>query len=202
MTRPTVPPRLASLPGREPPADLGADLARLARLPASARERLWEALGPSLSEPLPASVEGLLDAFCAAHGAGGDELARALKACRFLIREASRVDLPREAFVEDLARLGAPGEVQSALAAGYERGKAFVRAEMVRAALVDHGKLLLSAGYRVDTIHASADARGLQAPVVLLTLRYQEGKAEGQLTLQVLPETLRQLRALCDQILG
>jgi hypothetical protein len=194
-------PTLQSLPGREPPPDLGADLARLARLPDAARAHLWEALGPSLSEPLPAPVEAQLDAFCAVHRVEGGELARALKACRFLIREASRVDLPLDAFVQDLAHLGAPAEIQRLLAAGYARAKVFVRGEWLRDALVQHGKLLLSAAYRVDTIQATSEARSLAAPVVLLTLRYREGKSEEQVTLQVLPETLRQLRDLCDQVL-
>jgi hypothetical protein len=178
------------------------DIGRLAALPPGARERLWEALGPSLSEPLPAPVEAVLDGFCQRHEVAGNELARVLKACRFLVREASRVDLPRAGFAADLAALGAGAEVQRVLLAGYERGKAVVRGELLHAALAAHGKVLVGVDWRVDTVAASAGGAKLQAPVVMLTLRYEDGGRQERITLQAVPEALQELRRVCDQLLG
>ena len=206
MTDPTLddPPRarLACLGGGEAPPELARDIARLAGLPRTARERLWEALGPSLSEPLPAPVEQLLDGFCRRHEVPGDELARVLKACRFLIREASRIDLPRAAFAEDLAALGAASEVQQVLLAGYERGKAAVRGELLHDALAAHGKVLTGVDWRVDTVAASTQGAKLQAPVVMLTLHYEDAGRRERITLQAVPGALEELRKVCDQLLG
>jgi hypothetical protein len=193
---------LRCLAGGQPPLELGRDLNGIAALPLAAKQRFWEALGPSLSEPLSSSIEGQLDAFCRGLGAPKAELARALKACRFLVREASKVDLPRAALAEDLAALGANSEAQAILLGGYEKAKAFVRAEILRAALVSHGKLLVSADWRVDSVLGTAGGARLDAQVVLLTLSYQEGERRERITLQVAPEALRELKKMCEELLG
>ncbi len=193
---------LACLRGEPAPPDLAKDLVTAAILPASARARLWDALGPSLPEPVPAEAEGLLDAFCETHGAAPALLAPVIKACRFLVREASVRDLPRADLAEDLALLGAPDELQRVLVAGYDSAKQMIRAAILRQTLIEHGRLLVGASYRLDTIEASESGTRLNTPVVMLTLRYLEGEGDGRFTVQVLPETLRQIRALCDQILG
>lgn len=198
-------PGLRCLGGEPPPPELAADLRRLLELPQGARLRLWEALGPSLAEPVPVAVERLLDAFCQEHDVGSEVLARVLKACRFLVREASKRDLDRTALAADLAAL-APAEggdeIQAILLAGYDKAKALVRREIVRAALLDHGRLLTGVDWRIDTIAASSRGAKIQAPVALLTLTYQEGGQSTRLTLQVTPDMLRELQRLCAEILG
>ena len=62
------------------------DLSRLLRLPAEALQKLWQVLAPSLAERLSPETERLLDVFCAAYKVDDEDLARAVKACRFLIR--------------------------------------------------------------------------------------------------------------------
>ncbi|MGK4004052.1 COMM domain-containing protein [Sorangium sp. So ce1036] len=198
-------PGLRCLGGGPPPPELAADLRRLLELSPGARQRLWEALGPSLGEPVPAAVERLLDAFCRRHDVGSEALARVLKACRFLVREASKRDLDRAALAADLAAL-APGEggdvIQAILLAGYDQARALVRRELVRSALLDHGRLLTGVDWRVDTIAASSRGASIQAPVVLLTLTYQEGGQSTRLTLQATPDLLRELQRLCAEVLG
>lgn len=198
---PLHPQKLHCLGGAEAPPGIGADLQILMRLPESARASIWEALGPSLVEPLPADLEARLDRFCGAHGASGSDLARALKASRFLVREASALDLSRALFAEDLAALSGGPDVGALLLPGYETAKAFVRRDIVRRALADHGKLLVDVEWRVDTITASGHGAKLRAPVAILTLQVQEGERQERVTLQVLPSTLEQLRKICDQIL-
>jgi hypothetical protein len=195
-------PKLRCLAGGEAPPGLSRDIEGVAALAPAAKQRFWEALGPSLSEPLPSSVEGILDDFCRRHEAPGAGLASALKGCRFLIREASKVDLPRAALAEDLDALGIGADARAILLGGYDKAKAFVRAEILRGALVGHGKLLLRADYRVDNIVAASDGARFSAPIALVTLAYQEGQRRDQITLQMTPDALRELKKMCEEIIG
>jgi hypothetical protein len=195
-------PRLHCLGGGEPPPSLSGDLRALSQLSPIARARLWDALGPSLAEPVPSAVEALLDEFCHKYDVPGELLARVLKACRFLLREASRLDLPRAAFAEDLSAIaGDSKDVSAFLLSGYEKAKAFVRREIVHSALVEHGKLLVGIDWRLDTINASARGSKLQIPTVLLTLRYREGSREERLTLHATLDVIKGLKQLWSEII-
>jgi hypothetical protein len=199
----TAPLRLYCLGGGAAPPELGADLLRLARLPTEALGKIWQVLGPSLAERIAPETGQLLDVFCAAYRIDADDLAPTLKACRFVIREASRLDAPAGALADDLDRLcpGAP-LVREIVLAGYEAAKAQIRHEILKSALADHGKLLVSLNWRVDAIQASERGMRLGLPVSILTLHYREGAETGRVTLQVLPDMLGELRRVCDQILG
>jgi len=198
-----APIRLFCLGGGEAPPDLGADLLRLLRLPAEALQKIWQVLAPCLDEPIATQTEELLDVFCAAYRIDGDDLARAVKACRFVIREGARLDLPAGALGEDLDRL-CPGDplVKELALAGYEQAKTVIRREIVKAALADHGKVLVAAKWRVDAIHASETGMRLGMPVTMLTLHYREGAESGRVTLQVLPDMLGELKRICERILS
>jgi hypothetical protein len=198
--RASAPITLHCLPGRSPPPELAGDLGRLRRLPAPAQGRLWEALGPSLREPMAREVEARLSAFCQQLGADPDELAPLLRACRFLLRAAARLDLASARFAEDLAALGADARTTELLLAGYEKAKSVLRLEILESTLTEHGKLLLGVDWRHDTINASQHGSALAAPVAVLTLRYQEGKQEQRLTLQALPSVLEQLERACAEL--
>ena len=199
----SAPVRLYCLGGGEAPPDLGADLLRLLRLPAEALQKLWQVLAPSLAETLAPETEQLLDVFCAAYHVDDDELAAVIKACRFVIREAARLDVPAGALGEDLDRL-CPGEtlVKELVLAGYEPAREQIRREMIKSALTDHGKLLVALNWRVDAIQASERGMRLGMPVAMLTLHYREGPDTGRITMQVLPDMLGELRRVCDKILG
>src|SRR5262249_33652207 len=146
----SAPVRLYCLGGGEAPPDLAADLGLIPALPAEAQQKLWQAVGPSLAETLSTDTEKLLDVFCAAYRVAEQDLGRVLKACRFVIREAAARDVPAAALEEDLERL-CPGQplVRELVLAGYEPAKAHLRHEMTRAAVADHGKLLVGVSFRV-----------------------------------------------------
>lgn len=194
--------KLHALGGGEPPPDLADDLRRLLRMPAEAVRKFWQALGPCLAEQLSDETEKLLDVFCAAYRLSDDDLARAIKGCRFLIQGAARLDLPAERFAEDLDRL-CPGEalIRELLLAGYERAKAQIRTEIVKAALADHGKLLIGAKWRVDVVDASERGARIRQPVLMLTLHYCEGSETGRVTFQVLPDMIAELKGICEKVL-
>jgi hypothetical protein len=196
-------PKLRSLGGAAPPIEILRDAEHALELPPALRQRFWSILGPCLAEPLPQAIEADLDRLCAQHALAPDALARALKACRFLVRSAASNDLDSRAFAEDLALLtgGSPG-LAELLVPGYEAARAVVRSELARAALRDHGKVLERVDWRIDVITASSEAPKLRAPVAVLTLHYREGEARERLTLHATPETLESLRDLCDHLLA
>jgi hypothetical protein len=195
-------PALHSLGGAAPDPEVVADLLRIRELPGAARQRLWEVLGPSLPEPIPRDVEALLDRFIAAHGADAVTLARALRAARALVRRASAFDVDPKRFGEDLAALsGGTSELGDVLLPGYERARALVRAEIAERAVAGHGRLLEKVAWRVDILTASDQGLGFKLPVLTLTLHYREGRRREQLSVQVLPHVLGEIRALCDRLL-
>jgi hypothetical protein len=195
--------RLHCLGGRSPSPEIVADLLQVLALPAPAQERLWDVLGPSLFDPIPREVEARIGAFVRAYGAASEPLTRALRASRVLIREAAARNLGRDKLAEDLVAVagGAPDLARIVLA-DYERGKADVQLEAARRTVAEHGKVLESFKWRLDVLSASDRGRGLKLPVVTLTLHYREGDRTDSLTVQVLPDLLKQLRGVCDRILG
>jgi hypothetical protein len=191
---------LQALGGRPAPAEIERDIELFLALPTPAKTHFWQLLGPSLVDPLPDTLEADLDAFCQAHGVRGAELARAVRACRFLVWQASCRDLPRERFAEDLASLSPSPELGSVLLAGYEAGKAQVRNELLRGALLDHGNVLDAVDWRVDRVTTSSRGGALEATVGVLTLRYRAGGKDERLTVQLVPEALRELHQACERL--
>jgi hypothetical protein len=195
--------KIHSLGGGEAPPELGGDLRRLLRMPAEAVSKFWQALGPCLAEQLSPETEKLLDVFCAAYRLSDEDLARAIKACRFLIQGAAKLDVPAEWLAEDLDRLCPEAPlVKELLLAGYDAAKSQIRGEIVRSALVDHGKLLIGAQWRVDIIDASERGARLRQPVLMLTLQYREGSETRRVTLQLLPDMIAELKGICEQVLS
>jgi hypothetical protein len=187
--------------GKPAPPGLGEDLGMLLRLPTPALARMGDVLGPCLSDPLPVDAERRLDAFCAGHGISNDALARPLKACRFLLREAACRDASTDALAEDLDALCPEAPIVKQLLLGvYDAARVKIQQDTLRAMLTDHGKLLVDVDWRRDAIEGTSRAPDTRLRVTLLTLRYREGDDTKRITLQVLPETLRRLRACIDQI--
>jgi hypothetical protein len=191
---------LYSLGGQPAPAEIASDLARLLDLPLSARARLWEVLGPCLVDPLPDAMEGRLDDFCRTHHAEPEPLALALRACRFLIWQAGSRSLPRERFAADLAGLCEVEELTAILLAGYDAASAQVQRELLRGALLDHGNVLDGVDWRLDQVATSNRGGVLRAPVGVLTLRYRAGGKEERLTVQLVPDALRELHRACESL--
>jgi hypothetical protein len=195
--------RLHCMGGGAAPPGLAGDLERLTALPHEALQKLWQVLSPSLADVIAPQTEELLDLFCAAFKIDKQELGRAIKACRFVIREAAQRDLPAGRLAEDLERL-CPRHplVKELVLAGYDSAKSQLRREILRSALADHGKLLVGVKWRLDAVQASERGTQLQAPVALLTLHYREGADAGRVTLQVLPDMMGELKIACEKMLG
>ncbi|EYF08878.1 Hypothetical protein CAP_2739 [Chondromyces apiculatus DSM 436] len=199
--------RLHALGGEMAPPQIMADLRVVLELPARAKEHFWEALGPCLRDPLPPEMEAHLTRFCEAFGVPDADLGNAIRACRFLLREASLRDLSRGAFADDVARLsagaaGAAGaeELSGLLLAGFEAAKKVVRGEVLAATLADHGKLVESIEWRTDMVSSSSRGDKIQIPVVWLTLGYREGERRDRISLQLTPEAVQSLKRVCERL--
>ena len=151
-------------------------------------------------DPLPNTLEARLDAFCTTHSVNGDTIARALKGCRFLVWQASTREVPRERFAEDLASLSPSGDLANVLLSGYEAAKLQVCNELLRGTLLDHGNVLDGVDWRVDRVTASNRSGILRATVGVITLRYRAGGRDERLSVQLVPEALRELHLACEQL--
>ncbi|APR75977.1 Hypothetical protein A7982_01324 [Minicystis rosea] len=194
---PTSPPvALHCLRGGAAPPGIAADLLCLLALPEGAQQHLWEALGPSLPEPIPASIETLLTRFAERHAVADDQLARAIRACRFVLRAAARIDLDRARFAEDLRRLAgddAADRMGTLLLPGFERAKAHVRAELLERTVVAQGRFVEAIDWRVEEITSSNRGEGFRHRVALVTLHCREGEQKEQITLHMGAEVLEEL---------
>ncbi|WP_437537794.1 hypothetical protein WME79_18960 [Sorangium sp. So ce726] len=202
MTATKTPLGLRALGGAEPPPALADDLRRVLRMPLEAQSRLWQALGPCLADKLTEDTEKLLDVFTAAYRISGDDLARVIKASRFLIQSAAKLDVSADELGADLEVIcpDAP-RIREILLAGYAPAKAQIRQALATAALVEHGNLLVHAAWRLDTIEGAAQGAELRVSVAMLTLHYKEGTEMRRVTLQVLPDMMGKLREICEQAL-
>ncbi len=144
-----------------------------------------------------------LDELAAVHAIEGDALARAIRACRALVRGAALLDLPASALAEDVRALAGPDTpVADLLVRGYDAAKAQVREVAIHAALIGHGRVLEGIEWRLDQVVASSGGGRLRFPVVVMTLHsHHQGQPEVT-TFQVTPERLRELQALCHALLG
>jgi hypothetical protein len=187
--------------GATPPSDVAEGLRRLASMPAEAIAKFWQALAPCLRDPRSEETGRILDVFCSAYRLAEDDLAAAIRACRFLIEGGVRLDLPAERLGEDIDRLcpEAP-EIKVLLLAGYEPIKAELRQIMLAGAIADHGNLLVGAQWRVDIVDSTDRGARLGVPVVMLTLHYREGRDMKRITLQALPDMMGRLKEVCDQV--
>jgi hypothetical protein len=195
-------PSLRCMRGAALPASIADDLALVKTLPELARRQLYRALGPCLPEPVPSGVQELLDKFCAELGVPRPELARALKGCRFLLRQAAKINLNAGEFAEDLIALGDTGELAESLLERYDAAMQALRLELTVGVLADHGKVVQRVSWRVDRIDVSDRGDGVGIPVVVLTLAYVEGGKNDRVTLQLGSDAMRELRAMCDRLLS
>jgi len=199
----SAPMKLHCLGGISAPAEIVGDLRKLLDLPPAAFQTLWEVLGLCLGAQIPPAAEARLTEFCQTHGADEGALVAAIKACRFLLRSAISLDLSRAVFAEDLASLSGDGpQISELLLLGYERAKSLIRAEILHGALADHGKLCEGIDWRVDYLTSSNRGEKLRIPVAMLTVRYREGNRSDRITVQFLPDAIKDLRKICDQILS
>lgn len=196
-------PILATTGNSPAPPEVVRDVRRPLRWSPEALAEVWSVLGPSLRGKLDQRVEAQLDAFALRHHLDGGDLALALKALRFLLHEAARRDVSWEAFEADLGALlgeqAAP--LATVLAPRYREALDLVRFDSLRASLLDHGYIYVGSEWRLDSVLASTRVMDLGAHVALLTLKYRSSTGSEQVTMQILPADLLQLRGVLDEMI-
>lgn len=195
---------LAVLDNAPAPEFLKDELAQLASLPESAIAELWTVLEIALPEPLSPSVNEAVDAFCAAHSVPQPVVARSLRTLRFLLRAAARTNTPKATLLADVRAVAGAGVDVAETIVGryYAPAMAKLESEIATRTLAGHGKLLTDFEWRLETITASSQGRGLKVPLVTLTFRYDEGGQHHALTLQTVPSVARKLRDALSSFLG
>lgn len=198
---PTDPP-LKALGGRAAPFDIKFDLKELLLCAEGAGDAFWGVVGPSLAEAPPPGLEAAIERFCEERQISPQRVGRALRVCRLLFREGARRDVPPEALAEDLAAI-APHDAEALvrlLVPRYREVAPMLRREILMGALTDHGSLLTQVSWRVDEMKLSQRGLGLSSNVALVTLTFVEGGEKRRVTMQVLPDMVAELRAMCDAL--
>lgn len=198
------PTTLFSLGGQPAPPDARFDVAEVALLPPSARNDFWPLLERALAETPDPKLDALVERFAEAHGAPPARVARVLRICRLLLREAAKRRVTADQFGLDLTLLDTEGTraVHEVLIPRYEEVQVALRRELLYAALTDHGDLLTRVDWRVDMMKQSQRGHDLETGVVWVTFHYARGQHHDRVTMQVLPDMIEELQRMCAEVLG
>jgi hypothetical protein len=193
----TTPVRLRCLAGGAVPQDIVESATRAARLSASATRELSPVLRPSVMASMTPELAQRLNRYCAAHEIAEADLGHVLRVARWLIREASAIDLSPEDVTGDATTLfGDHPELIALLGREYEALRPVLRKDLITDALLRHGNVLDDIDWRIDVVTADRRAPRVGLPVAMVTLSYRSAEKAERLTLQLLPEQLQRLEAV------
>jgi hypothetical protein len=204
MTSPSDPKqspiRLKCLNGGAVPAPIIDGWKTFLRFPNGGKRGFWNLLTPALIEPNAPSNPELLKRFCQEHKLSEEDVVNALRSCIFLLHQASSVNLGEDLFRQDLMALSVEDtEAPRIIISRYENTKALFRNAFAEGTLVDHGKVLVGLDWRIDNVTASDRGAQLNTSVIFLTLRYREGDRADRFTLQLTPQTLKEMKTFIDR---
>lgn len=192
---------LNSLVSAELPEKLASELCSVLELPEGALRAFWMLLSLALYDVPPRDLEQQSARFAEEHGVDPKVMAGALRAHRFLLREAAKRNIEKEQYAEDLATVAGDEErakrLHAVLLPGFEPAMERVRQEIITGGIADHGKVLTEVKWRVDSMLASDRGSSEQRRIGMLTIGYREGRREDRVTLQVLPDGLQALYEAC-----
>lgn len=195
-------PRLRSLGGGQAPEGIASDLCLVLLFDEATRRALGPVLKTSLPEPVTPEAEAALTQLTQSFDVDPDALGRAVKACRFLLREAARRNVGPHTLGLDLDALSGDSEiVREVVVPCYEAARALVQRESLVRTLTDHGGVLVGVDWRSDTIGRSSRGAALGGQVAWVTLRIQEGDRAHRVSFQAVPAILEELKAACEELL-
>jgi hypothetical protein len=185
----------------EIPGSLARELCSVLDLPAAASRRFWLLLSMALYDELPRDFDEQIERFAREQDVDVESVAGAVRAHRFLLREAGRRNVSKADYAADLAAVaGDPGRAErlkALMLPGFELAMERVKQEIIGAGVADHGKVLTDVKWRVDAMLASDRGSAEQRRIGMLTLIYREGRREERVTLQVQPDGLKALYEAC-----
>ena len=189
-------PQLQCLDGESPPPELGEALGHLREIPPRQRADLLSQLLEPLSDD---QIDARIGRLCRRLELAPDRAGPGLKAARFVLRAAAAMNLDREALGADLALLDVENYVD--ILDIYDASRATLRAEVIQASIVAHGRVLMGVEWRIDTLGSSNRGRKLNVPVALMTFHLQNGTQTEHVTMQLVPQMVEQLRDVCNRLL-
>jgi len=189
--------------GRPAPVPVVEGWRQFLGFPEQARKGFWGVLFPALLEPANPANKQRIESFSGEYGLEEEAVVSAMRGCDFLLRQASALDMDAASFRQDLAGLS-EGDEQGTevILSQYDAAKADLRKVIIQESLADHGKVLAGIDWRVDNVTASDRGAKLNTTVVLLTLRYRDGKRTERITFQLTPERMKELKLFCDRFTG
>jgi hypothetical protein len=192
--------RLACLGGAPSPEGLAADLETLFDLPPTAVRAIWTVLSPSLEHPISAAVEQRLAAFAKEHSVNDNVLGRALRASRFLLREAASRNLPWAVYEADLRQLTDNEVIVELHREGYARAVATIRGELINRSRTSFGPRVVGLGWRMELGVATHELDALGDLLVKMLFVVREGSVERPMQLELGLDGVRSLREACEAI--
>ncbi len=191
------PVRLRCLAGGAVAEDIVESAARAGRLSAAAARELAPVLRPSVMASMTPELAQRLTRYCAAHEIAEADLGHVLRVARWLIREASAMDLGAEDLTADATTLfGDHAELIALLGGEYDALRPALRKELITDALIRHGNVLEDIDWRIDIVTADRRAPRVGLPVAMVTLSYRNAEKSDRLTLQLTPEQLQRLEVV------
>jgi hypothetical protein len=195
-------PKLHFLDGATAPPALAPSLMRIMELPERVRARFVELVLPHLEQAPDDQLDEGIFAACRDNELDVEVAGTAIKATRFVIRQAAALEVGAQQLGQDISALGGSVEMVEAITTLYERSRGDLRREIAQVSVLAHGKVLTGVEWRVDNMTASNRGRAINLPVALLTLHYRDGDRERRITLQALPDAINMLREVCEHLVG
>lgn len=195
---------LRCLRGAAPPRHMARDLASLLTLSEPARQELRGPLCALLGLPPYDDAQRALADYCGQFDLEPSDVAPALKATGQLLRESARANIATKELSADLHVLAEEEqaeELAALLLPWFEQLGPELRTELIRQSVLDHGKLVVGAHWRVERITSSDRGEWLNTKIGLLTFSYREGNEERRVTLHLLPEQIATLRTAATEML-
>ena len=194
---------LRTFGGRPAPDGIAADLRTIMLLRSEVREKYFDLLAPNLAAELGQDEAAYTMKWLQNHNVDPYASAPSVKACRTLFREAARNDVSADVFADDVASLVAEEpELVTTLCAWFDKAQPLLRKEIVVHTIARHGNLAKAIDWRVDKITTSKRGKNINTAVAVLSFQYREGSSDKTVTLQFLPELLKELQDACAEILA
>jgi hypothetical protein len=191
---------LYSLNGSPAPADLGQGLSACLELPADVAPKIADVVFACLEPVSPDQLRNRIGRHCRRLELDEEIVSRTVLAARFLLHAAAETNASPEDVGKDLSALGC-GAVAEWLVPLYAHVVGELRRDIARSALTMHGRVLTQIDWRMDTVGSTNRGRELNLAVAMVTLHYIDGKEEGRMTVQMLPDMVNEMRRVCDQLL-
>lgn len=194
-------PLLHSLDGAPAPAELGPSLMKMMALDEKIRASFSQLVVAVLGQAPDEQVDESITRLCRNNELDIEVAGTAIKASRYLLRQAAALGVGPEQLSEDLRAIDCAQELVETLVKTYAQVVGELRLEIAQASIVAHGNVLTGVEWRVDTLGASNRGRGLNLPIAMLTLHYRNGDETKRITLQALPDAVNSLREVCENLL-